>query len=291
MKKIVFISIFVSTFFIRCSDDNGDPTVTQINADFTTDKTEIAAGETVTFTDISSGNPSEWNWTFEEGNPATSKDQNPKVIFNSAGVYSVTLIANNSESEDTITKDDLITVENELVASFISSDSTIKVGETISFTDLSLGNPIEWSWEFSGGDPETSTDQNPSVTYNSPGTFKVSLKVSDGNNENQLEVEGLIIVKEDLEFQLNEHTTFGLSVRSDFMQSIVLLEDNSVVSTGWTDNENTSEQETNILVAKFDQDLNLVWNNVIGGSNSDLVRDIISTKDGGFSSKRLNSIK
>ena len=48
---------------------------------------------------------------------------------------------------------------------------------TVSFTDLSTGEPTSWSWTF--GDGGTSTAQNPSHTYNSAGTYTVSLSVSN----------------------------------------------------------------------------------------------------------------
>lgn len=48
---------------------------------------------------------------------------------------------------------------------------------TVNFTDLSLGEPTSWSWTF--GDGGTSTVQNPSYTYNTAGTYTVSLTVSN----------------------------------------------------------------------------------------------------------------
>ena len=60
----------------------------------------------------------------------------------------------------------------------------IMEGESVNFTDYSTGDIISWSWEFPGGDPETSTEQNPVVTYNEAGIFDVTLTVSDGTNTN-----------------------------------------------------------------------------------------------------------
>ncbi len=65
-------------------------------------------------------------------------------------------------------------------AAFTASDDTICEGDTVSFTDQSLGNVISWDWTFEGGTPGTSTAQNPSVTYNTMGTYDVQLIVSDG---------------------------------------------------------------------------------------------------------------
>lgn len=50
----------------------------------------------------------------------------------------------------------------------------------VNFTDLSTNSPTSWSWTFTGGSPSTSTLQNPSVTYNTPGLYTVSLTSSNG---------------------------------------------------------------------------------------------------------------
>ena len=47
------------------------------------------------------------------------------------------------------------------------------------FSDLSTGAPVQWSWNF--GDGNTSTQQNPSHTYNSAGTYTASLIVTNSS--------------------------------------------------------------------------------------------------------------
>lgn len=51
----------------------------------------------------------------------------------------------------------------------------------IPFTDSSLYNPTSWNWTFQGGTPATSTLSNPSVMWSTPGTYSVSLTVSNTN--------------------------------------------------------------------------------------------------------------
>ena len=63
-------------------------------------------------------------------------------------------------------------------ANFTASDTTPTTGDTVNFTDTSTGTPTSWSWTFAGGTPASSTLQNPSVVYNSAGTFDVSLTAS-----------------------------------------------------------------------------------------------------------------
>ena len=56
----------------------------------------------------------------------------------------------------------------------------INVGESVHFKDMSTGNVTSWAWTFEGGEPASSTEQNPVVTYNSAGSYAVTLTVSDG---------------------------------------------------------------------------------------------------------------
>jgi PKD repeat protein len=67
------------------------------------------------------------------------------------------------------------------MALFSANDQSVCTGETVLFTDLSQGNVTAWQWNFPGGNPSSSTQQNPSVTYNTPGTYPVTLSVTNAN--------------------------------------------------------------------------------------------------------------
>ena len=62
-------------------------------------------------------------------------------------------------------------------AAFMSDQTTVPVGSPVNFTDLSLGNPTGWFWDF--GDGGFDTIQNPSYTYDSVGIYNVMLIVSN----------------------------------------------------------------------------------------------------------------
>ena len=150
-------------------------------ADFTATPTTVYVGETVSFTDMSTNNPTSWNWSFSGGTPTSSTTQNPQVVYNSSGTYNVSLTVSNAFGTDTKTKIKYITVLDlpVPVADFTATPTTVYAGETVSFTDLSTNNPTSWNWSFSGGTPTSSTTQNPQIVYNSPGTYNVSLTVSN----------------------------------------------------------------------------------------------------------------
>jgi len=63
---------------------------------------------------------------------------------------------------------------------FTADETEICQYDQVAFTDQSAGSVSSWNWTFEGGDPATSTEQNPVVTYNESGTFDVELEVSDG---------------------------------------------------------------------------------------------------------------
>ena len=81
-----------------------------------------------------------------------------------------------------------------LLANFLASDNEVCEFEDIIFTDFSAGNVISWEWSFPGGDPETSTEQHPVVTYRVPGIYDVSLTVSDGVNTSTSVKNAFIVV-------------------------------------------------------------------------------------------------
>jgi PKD repeat protein len=67
-------------------------------------------------------------------------------------------------------------------ANFKASKVSICAGETVDFTDLSYNEVSGWTWTFAGGTPATSTSQNPSITYNTPGLYEVILAATDGSS-------------------------------------------------------------------------------------------------------------
>ncbi|MDX2135361.1 MAG: PKD domain-containing protein [Saprospiraceae bacterium] len=134
----------------------------------------------VQFTDQSAGNPDSWSWTFEGGNPATSKEQNPSVSYTKAGVYDVTLIVTNQFGADTMMFNNMITVQTFPTVQFSYSTSQA----TVTFTNGSQ-NAGSYLWNF--GDGKTSTEANPTHTYALPGTYTVSLTATNECGASTLE--------------------------------------------------------------------------------------------------------
>lgn len=310
-------------------------------AEFTAGNTNPYVGNNVTFTDLSTNNPTTWSWTFEGGTPGTSTDQDPVVTYNTVGTYTVTLLASNTAGSDTETKTGYIIVtdaplvycssqgnnysyeyignvtvgdldytsagsnytdyfatlsahvnagDNVSVsltpvfpsstyseywkiwidynidgdfddageevfsdsgttavsgnftvpagasgttrmrvsmkwnaaptpceafsygevedyaivitpvtvdppaAEFTASATTITAGQSVTFTDTSTNTPTSWSWTFEGGTPATSTQQNPTVTFNTDGVFDVSLTATNaGGSDDEVKLDYITV--------------------------------------------------------------------------------------------------
>ena len=130
----------------------------------------INAGGTITYTNQSAATD-HIAWSFEGGSPATSTENEVTVTYSTAGTYTTTLTAYNTD--ETISDSKTITVyvmaadfttNPEATNLFITSYVSINQGETITFTDASI-NAHHIAWTFEGGAPSTSTENVVTVTY------------------------------------------------------------------------------------------------------------------------------
>lgn len=80
------------------------------------------------------------------------------------------------------------------VANFSGSPTSVCVGGSVAFTDASTNSPTSWSWTFEGGNPPTSSSQNPTVTYTAAGTYSVSLTATNASGSNTMNKTSYITV-------------------------------------------------------------------------------------------------
>jgi PKD repeat protein len=90
------------------------------------------------------------------------------------------------QNEDTkeILQGNMVSIPNlqpmQATAGFECNDNTPCITTSVEFEDQSMGDIISWNWTFEGGNPPTSTAQNPVVSYNSLGQYDVRQIVYDG---------------------------------------------------------------------------------------------------------------
>jgi PKD repeat protein len=79
-------------------------------------------------------------------------------------------------------------------ADFANDRRDICAGQSVNFTDNSFNSPNQWAWTFSGGSPTSSTQNNPTVTYQTPGVYNVQLIASNNSGSKTETKSGLIHV-------------------------------------------------------------------------------------------------
>lgn len=170
------------------------PPIPDLEAKFKADVTSGEAPLTVKFTDASTGGPKTWEWDFGDGN--TSAKQNPTHVYATPGTYDVTLTVSDGKVTKTETRTGYIEVTEPASAPPKAEfEADVTAGETpltVQFTDTSAGDPTKWSWDF--GDGANSTEQNPTHYYQTPGTYNVTLTVSDGDDDDTLVIPDYIEV-------------------------------------------------------------------------------------------------
>jgi len=151
-------------------------------ADFVANQTTVTPSTTVNFTDLSSNNPTSWTWAVS---PATgwayaggsnANSQNPQIIFNDLGQYTISLTAVNAQGSDVETKNNYITVTDVVgycnatssnCDEFIQNVTLGSINNTTGCTNY--GNYTAQSTNLVKGQQYTITVM-PQITGNTPGT-------------------------------------------------------------------------------------------------------------------------
>lgn len=163
-------------------------------ADFQAEQTLIPTNCAIDFTDLSSGIPTHYLWTFEGGTPSTSSLKNPTdILYPAAGSYFVKLKVWNSLGTDSTTKTNYITVSSTLIpqVDFTASNRVPCSNDTVHFTDLSINCPLSWNWQFTPAtvsflEGTSNSSRNPVVQFNQTGAYEVRLTVTNGAGSNTL---------------------------------------------------------------------------------------------------------
>ena len=220
-----------------------------------TQAVHINEGETVTFTDLSTG-ADHIAWTFEGGSPATSTDANVTVTYATAGTYTATLTAYNNDESQSDTKSVSIEVSEVVLAANFTTDPAASIdatsldftqavriyeGGTVVYTNTSTGaHHIAWSFE--GGSPATSTNDNVTVTYATIGTYTATLTAynEDESDSNQKTV--TVKVTTDPSTVLSASFTTDPAATGLFTQSVTIEQGQTVAYT------NTSTNHITIII-------------------------------------------
>ncbi len=135
-------------------------------AGFEADKNIVPVGDSVLFTDQTSGDPTSWNWTFEGGTPETFDGQTPPYIhYDSPGLWDVTLVVSDGVNTDSVTYSDYIYSGYAPESDFDADTYVVPAGSYVDFFSLATGDSLTYQWYFEGGTPDYSSDENPDSIY------------------------------------------------------------------------------------------------------------------------------
>jgi PKD repeat protein len=158
--KIEGFQTTTAVFNVLVDDVDLTVTAAPTAANFTASNVNISIGQSVDFTDMSSGNVTGWDWTFTGAATTSSTDQNPtNIVYNTVGSYDVELTVASPSGPETETKNCYINVTCPPFGSFFSYSATDLV---VTFNNLSLGAE-SYLWDFGNGN--TSIAPNPIWTY------------------------------------------------------------------------------------------------------------------------------
>ena len=153
-----------------------------------TPTTQTLPYSTVNITNLSSaGN---WNYLWTMGDSSTITTQSPgSYTYGTAGTFTIILTVSNDYCSDSISQ--TITINNPLpVADFTINPSDGCVPLDVSFTNNS-SNGESFLWDF--GDGDHSSDESPTHTYYTAGTYQVQLLVTNSGGQD-IDNSGIITV-------------------------------------------------------------------------------------------------
>jgi PKD repeat protein len=138
-----------------------------------------------------------------------------------------------------------INVSGNPLCSFRADSLSILYGQPNQFRDISAGIPTGWQWTFTGGNPPASTQQNPVVTYNTPGLYTVKLRVANSFGADSLTKVNYIRVRG------AAMNAFNIAAPPNFTRVTVAASDTSRVNFTWTRSSSNPSVNYKIKISKI----------------------------------------
>ncbi len=170
---------------------------------------QLLPGGAVVFTNTSTGGES-FLWSFNGG--VSSNMMNASFVYPAEGDYPVTLTVTNECGFVSVTE--TINVIFEPTAAFSANVPDGCAPYIVDFMNESSDNATDFRWSFPGGTPATSTEPNPSITYNDGGVYDVELIATNIVGADTIYLEEYITIASVPEIQFSV-TASGLTVFLD----------------------------------------------------------------------------
>lgn len=127
-------------------------------------------------------------WEFDGGSPSTSNEQNPSVVFTTAGEHTIKLTISNGKetysTEKTVSVEPAMTVGFDWSVDAIDDDYEAPV---LLHLSNSSTNAVSYEWDIAGATPSSSTEANPDITFPNAGTYTIILNATNDKETKTLQ--------------------------------------------------------------------------------------------------------
>lgn len=274
------------TFSVTCSVTNStgcintvslpNPIVTHpISSSFTVDSLNGCAPLTVRFTANATSNVPivSYQYFWGDGNNVVSGNPIRVYAYNITGVYNPYLVTTDQQGcKDTFYLPSAINVGVTPIADFTGVPRTICVNENVIFTNLSTNTTAQSTYLWNFGDGRTSNLENPSHVYEDPGTYTVTLTVTNqGCSDVEVKVDYIIVNDPNADFvfsfDCSNPTTVAFSDSSQGADTWLWRFGDGATST--------TRNPTHSYVAQGNYDVTLVVSNIATGCVDSITRTIL----------------
>lgn len=166
----------------------------------------VVNGNAVQFSNNSAGADT-FQWHFGDG--SGSQDSSPAHTYTGSGPFTVHLIAFNTCGADSASA--TITITTAPTAGFSAAPQSGCAPLTVAFNSSASANADAYLWLFPGGQPASSALPGPQVVYDQPGSYGVTLIVSNAAGEDTLVLEQYVSVGGPPEASFNAQPAGGFS--------------------------------------------------------------------------------
>jgi PKD repeat protein len=250
-------------------------------ANFSAIPTSGTSPLTVRFTDVSTNNPTAWNWNFGDSSTVNATVQNPIHTYANAGNYTISLNATNAGGSNTKTVTNYINVTPAPIiplANFTATPTSGTSPLTVTFTDSSTNSPTSWNWSFGDNGWFNTTNvlqRNPVHAYTEEGSYTVSLTASNPNGTHTLTKTGYISVAENPSYRsllILPNASLYQNTPTKILVQVANITDGTGLSFNLTYNPSVMQVNNITLNQSYASGSNLVVNSTPGLTRVTLTR-------------------
>ena len=202
-----------------------------------------------------------YSWTFQGANISSSNAQNPaNIIFNEPGEHTIILEASNGlESFQT---EQTVNVAPHLEAIFnyeiAFQDDDLQVPVTLTMQNNSI-SALNYNWTINGVIPTNNTEENPSFTLTTPGTYTINLETTNGKETQTTTQEITVLANTNIRTFQNIQLGINTAHNNNVIGAFFSTKNRET----YTQNQVTLENGADIDIAFFGLNQNFSFNKFI----------------------------